>query len=111
MRIRIPSKKVCERFFLIYELKGCQEAVNFLSRHYGIGKMKVVLDGRRAGRGNCGCYFDGKAYLSMKGLNKRTVLHEFYHHWVDAKGREVPSRTEERDANRYATVFLRKRYS
>ena len=29
MRIRVPSKKVREKFLLIYELEGCKEAVNF----------------------------------------------------------------------------------
>ena len=27
MRIWVPSKEVCERFFLICELEGCQEAM------------------------------------------------------------------------------------
>jgi hypothetical protein len=111
MLTRIPSRKVCERFFLIYELKGCQEAVNFLSRHYGIRRMKVVLDGRRAGRGNSGCYFDNKAYFTKKGLSKRTILHELYHHLVDNRGWDLPSHEEERNADRYAREFLENRYS
>jgi hypothetical protein len=87
-------------------LKGCQEAVNFLSRHYGIRKMKVVLDSRRAGRGNRGCYFENKAYFTKRGLGKRTVLQEFYHHLVDTKRWDLPSRREEKDANHYAEELL-----
>jgi hypothetical protein len=108
MRIRIPSRKVCERFFLIYELKGCQEAVNVLSIYYRVRRMEVVLDGRRAGRGNRGCYFENKAYFTKKGLSKRTALHEFYHHLVDTRGWELPSRIEEKRANLYAREFLGK---
>jgi hypothetical protein len=111
MRIRIPSKKVCERFFLIYELEGCQEAVNFLTGYYGIRRMKIVLDGRRAGNGNRACYFENKAYFTKRGLNKRFVLHEFYHHLVSAKGLNTPNLIEERNARNYARAFLRTRHS
>lgn len=110
MRIRIPSKKVCEKFFLIYELKGCQEAVDFLSRHYGIRRMKIILDGRRVGKRARGCYFENRAYFTKRGLNKRFVLHEFYHHLVEAKGWEMPNRIEEENARSYARDFLRSRY-
>jgi hypothetical protein len=33
MRIKVPSKKVRERFLLIYELEGRQKAVNFLTKY------------------------------------------------------------------------------
>ena len=46
MKIRIPSKRVCEEFHLIYELKGAQRGVDVLAEYYGIPKMKIVLDGR-----------------------------------------------------------------
>jgi len=70
MRIRIPSRKVCERFLLIYELEGCQKAVNFLSRYYGVRRMRIIVDGRRAGKGNRACYFENRAYFTKKGLKK-----------------------------------------
>lgn len=73
--------------------------------------MKIVLDGRRAGRGNRGCYFKNKAFFTRKGSNKRFVLHEFYHHLIRGKELDVPSVTEERDARNYAREFLRSRYS
>jgi hypothetical protein len=107
MRIRIPSKKVCERFFLIYELEGCKEAVNYLAPYYGIKSMRIVLDGRRTGNGNRACYIENKAYFTKRGLGKRTVLHEFYHHLVDAKRLDLPSMTEEKEANGYARDFLK----
>jgi len=33
-----------------------QKAVNLLTRYYRIQRMKVVVDGRRVGKGNEGCY-------------------------------------------------------
>jgi len=69
--------------------------------------MKVALDGRRVGRGNRGCYFENKAYFSKRGLGKRTVLHELYHHSVDTKIWYLPSRREEKDANHYAEELLK----
>lgn len=111
MRIRVPSRKVRERFLLIYELDGCQKAVDFLTKYYGVTRMKVVLDGRRVGNGDIACYFENRACFTKRGLSKRCVLHEFYHHLVDAKGWNLPSRVEEKDANGYVREFLRSRYS
>lgn len=78
MRIRTPSRRVCERFVLIYELEGCQKAVNFLTNYYGVRRMKVVIDGRKTGDGNTACYIENKAYFTKRGLNKRTVLHDIF---------------------------------
>ena len=92
MTIRIPSKKVCERFHLTYELKGAQKGVDILTKHYGIPKMEIILNGRKVMRG-CECnYFEGIACFTKRGLNKRNVLHEFYHHFVDTKGLEIARR-------------------
>jgi len=111
MRIRIPSREVCETFFLIYELEGCQKAVDFLARHYGVRRMKIVLDGRKVVRRARGCYFENSAYFTKRGLNKRFVLHEFYHHLVYLKELDIPSRIEEKDARSYAREFLRTQHS
>jgi hypothetical protein len=106
MRIRVPSRKVRERFLLIYELEGCQKAVDFLTEYYGIRKMRVVLDGRKVGNGDIAVYFENKAYFTKRGLNKRTILHELYHHFVYASGLDLPETKEERNANNYAKDFL-----
>jgi hypothetical protein len=76
MRIRIPSKKIRERFLLIYELEGCQKAVDFLTKYYGVRRMKIMLNGRKVGNGDIVVYFQNRAYFTKKGLKKRTVLHE-----------------------------------
>jgi len=67
-------------------------------------------EGARTGKGKRACYFENKAYVTKRGLNKRCVLHEFYHHLVYVKGWEMPSRIEEKDANRYGREFLRSQY-
>jgi len=106
MKIRIPSKKVCEKFHLTYELKGAEKAVKVLTEYYGIPKMKIILNGRRVMRA-CECdYFEGIACFTKKGLNKRNVLHELFHHIVENKGMEMSWRKEEMDANRYTEEVL-----
>ena len=109
MKIRIPSKKVCERFHLTYELKGAQKGADVLTEYYRIQKMKIILDGRKVMRG-CKCgYLEGIACFTKKGLNKRNVLHELYHHIVDSKGLEFSEKKEEeREANRFARKMMRK---
>jgi hypothetical protein len=102
MRIKVPSKKVRERFLLIYELEGCQKAVNSITEYYGVRRMRIVLDGRRAGNGNIASYFENNAYFTKRGLTKQTVLHELYHHLVYVNGLDISKRTEEKDADRFA---------
>ncbi|MGQ9461047.1 MAG: hypothetical protein ACUVRA_07445 [Candidatus Bathyarchaeaceae archaeon] len=111
MRIRIPSKRACKRFLLIYELEGCQKAVNYLTKYYGIRKMKLIVDGRRVMRTRThktylAHYYRNKAYFTKRGLTKRNVLHELYHHIAEAYGIEV--RDEEKLANRFAKEILNK---
>jgi hypothetical protein len=107
VRIRIPNKKTREEFRLIYELEGAQRALNYLANYHGIRKMRIVLNGKKVGKGCEGVYFSNKAFFTKKGLTKRTVLHEFYHHLIETKGLELPERTEEKEANDYAKRLLR----
>ena len=106
MRVRIPRRKVCEKFLLIYELEGCQNAVDFLTGYYGVRKMRIILDGRKVGNGYNACYIENEAYFKKRGLNKRAILHELYHHSVYSKEIEKPNRTEEKEANIHARKFL-----
>ena len=108
MQIRVPSKRVLERFRLTYELKGAHKGVDILTKHYRIPRMKIILDGRRVTRG-CDCdYFEGVACFTKKGLNKRNVLHELYHHIVENLGLEIPENKEEREAERFANRIIKK---
>jgi hypothetical protein len=106
MRIRVPSEKIRERFLLIYELEGCQKAVDFLTKYYGARRMKIILNGRRVGNGDIAVHFENKAYFTKRGLTKRTVLHELYHHLIYVNSLEIAERKEERDANGYVRDFL-----
>jgi hypothetical protein len=107
MRIRIPSKRIRERFLIIYELNGCQKAVDFLTDYYGVRRMRIVLDGRRVPRKCRGVYFKNKACFKREGLKKRVILHETYHHLVEAKGLEMPIGKEEKEADGYSRNFLK----
>ena len=111
MKIKVPPKKIREKSLLIYELKGCQKAVNFLTRYYGIRKMKIIVDGRKVmrtktHRAYSAHYYRNKAYFTKRGLTKRLVLHELYHHIIDACGLDMVLSEEERGANRFAREFL-----
>jgi hypothetical protein len=105
MQIRIPRKRIREKFHLTYELKGCQKAVDFLTKYYGVRRMRIILNGRKVGSGDDACYFENKAYFTKRGLNRRTVLHELYHHLANSKGLEKPDRIEEKEANNYTKKF------
>jgi hypothetical protein len=106
MRIRVPSRKVRERFLLTYELEGCQKAVDYMTKHYRVKRMRIILNGRKVGNGDIAVYFENKAYFTKRGLKKRTILHELYHHLSYVNGLEMAERKEERDANFYARDFL-----
>jgi hypothetical protein len=36
MKVRVPRKRIRERFLLTYELKGCQRATDFLTEYNGV---------------------------------------------------------------------------
>lgn len=107
MRIKVPSKKVRERFLLIYELKGCQKAIDFLTKHYKVRRMRIELNGRKVGNGDVAVYFENKAYFTKRGLNKRTVLHELYHHLLEANNLNMARLKEEKEAGMYSKHLLR----
>jgi hypothetical protein len=106
MRIRLPSRKIRERFLLVYELKGCQKGVDFLTKYYGVRHMRIALDGRKVSKGCLASYCENNAYFTKRGFTKRTILHELYHHLVYANGVEMSQRVEERAANRFARDLL-----
>jgi hypothetical protein len=58
--------------------------------------MRIILNGRKVGNGDDACYFENKAYFTKRGLKKRTVLHELYHHIIYSKGIEEPNRVEKK---------------
>ena len=106
MRFYVLSKKIRERFLLVYEVEGCQKAVDFLTEYYAVRRMRIRLNGRRVGNGDIAVYFE-KAYFTKRGLNRRTVLHELYHHLVYVCGLDMPQGVEEEAANSYARHILK----
>jgi len=108
MRIRIPTKKVCQKFLLTYELEGAEKAVKVLTEYYGIRRMKIIVDGRRVMRACEADYFEGIACFTKKGLNRRNVLHELFHHIVENKEMEMSWRMEEKKANVFAREVMKK---
>jgi hypothetical protein len=105
LSVKLPPKRVRAEFLIVYELEGCQKAVDFLTEYYGVNRMKIILDGRRVSKRCYGGYLKNKAYFTREGLKKRVVLHELYHHLVDSKGFELETRTEEKEANSYVQFF------
>ncbi len=108
MKIRIPSKKVCEKFHLTYELEGARKAVKILTKYYRIPEMKIILNGRRVMRACEADYFEGVACFTKRGLKKRLVLHELYHHIIETKKLEMSERKEEKEANIFARAVIKK---
>jgi hypothetical protein len=106
MRIRVPSRKVRERFLLIHELEGCKKAVDFLTRYYRVRPMRIILNGRKVGNGDIAVYFQNRAYFTKKGLTKRTILHELYHHLTYVNDIDMSTTREERAADSFARDIL-----
>jgi hypothetical protein len=106
LSVKLPPKRVRENFLIIYELEGCQKAVNHLTKYYRVRKMKIILDGKRVRKEWFAWYGENHACFKKEGLNKRVILHELYHHLMDSKGIELAMRNEEKEANNYAEFFL-----
>ena len=109
MRTLTPSKRVREEFHLTYELQGAQKAVDLLAKYYKIRKMKIIVDGRKAGKRCLAIYCSGEhsAYFKRKAIKKNVVLHEFYHHLIHAKKLKVKG--EENEADKFAKAALKTR--
>jgi hypothetical protein len=106
LSIKLPPKKVREKFLIIYELKGCQKATNYLTKYYDVKSMRIFLNGRKVGSKCIAYYLNNRAYFKKIGLKKRVVLHEFYHHLIFSINLELTLRAEEKEANYYAKHFL-----
>ena len=102
LSVKLPHKRVREKFLILYELEGCQKAVNFITEYYGVRKMKIVLEGKKVGKNFLGSYLKNTAYFKKNGLSKQIVLHELYHHLIELKSLEMSLKTEEKEANSYA---------
>ena len=92
---------------MVYELGGAQEGVNYLAKYYRVRKMKIVFNGRKVCKDYVAYYLSNKAIFTRTGLEKRTVLHEMYHHLIEVNELDLLSEVEEKEADNYARTFLR----
>ena len=111
MRKVIPSKRMCERFRLTYELKRAQKTVDLLARYYEIRRMKMIVDGRRVGDADRACCDDDNFTACFKKgtIGKCLVLHEFYHHLANLEDWDISERREGIEANGFASRVLERR--
>jgi hypothetical protein len=107
LSVKLPPKKVREKFLIIYELEGCQKAVNYLTKYYRVRRMRIILNGKRVKKEWFAWYLENQACFKKEGLTKRIVLHELYHHLVELRNLEIALKTEEKEANAYARLFLK----
>ena len=107
MRLKLPSKRVIEKFHLTYEMSGAQKGIGALSRYYGIRRMKIVVDGRKVGNGYEALYYRNIAYFTRRGFNRLNVLHEFYHHAINIFRYEMSSSREEKEASKFAREIIK----
>lgn len=83
------------------------QAVNLLTEYYGVRRMKIILNGKKVRKGYEAHYFENKAYFTKRGLKKKTVLPELYHHLVYVSDLEMSERLEEKEANRFSREFFK----
>jgi hypothetical protein len=109
LTIKPPTKKTREKFLIIYELKGCQKAIDYLTEFYNVKRMRLWLNGRKVGKNYIAYYLENHAYFKKIGLRKQVVLHEFYHHLINCNNIEIKLPQEEKEANCYAREFRQHR--
>ena len=76
------------------------------ANYSGVRRMKIKLNGRKVGNRCIASYFQNRAYFTKKGLTKRTVLHELYHHLIYVNDLDMTGTREERAANSYSKAFM-----
>ena len=96
-QIHVPPKRVRKEFLLIYEMQGCQKAINLLCKYYDVRRMRIVLDGKRTGKTCVAFYENNKAIFRKSSLVKQNVAHEFFHHLVNCKRLNMTEREEEKE--------------
>ena len=106
LSVKLPPSRIREDFLIIYEIEGCKKAVNYLSKYYGVRRMRIVLDGKKVGEWYLGMYLKNCAYFKKEGLKRKIVLHEFYHHLIETSGIDISINVEEREANNFSKKFL-----
>ena len=47
LRVKLSPKSVREKFLIVYGFEGCQKAVNYLTKYFGVRRMRIILNGRK----------------------------------------------------------------
>jgi hypothetical protein len=108
LRIRVPSGRICESFHLTYEPKGAQKGADVLTEYNTVRRMRIVLDGRKVNKKFLAEYRKSNGYFKKRGLTRRLVLHELYHHLVALKGLKTKRTNEEIEVDRFARQIMRR---
>lgn len=129
--LRLPPVEICVMFTTLCRTKSAQEALDMLSKVYGVPSMRMVFQHRfpvndMVCKDALAVYYpDGMtAYFRPDGTTMTTILHEFYHHLVNCYGAKdmldyqiIPdpvtgyyarNEREERAADSYARTFVRR---
>ena len=87
--------------------KEVGEALEALSRHYGVGVPGLRVGMPKRSGGNAGCYVTGTKTIHVANSEKLydpfVILHEFYHHLRTQGGKH---RGTEKHANRFAEEYI-----
>ncbi len=80
-----------------------EEALELLSKHYGVETPKLVIGLPRGRTGVLGCYVPSRKTIYLKSSDQYkdpfVILHEYYHHLRFFMGKH---RGTEKHANKYA---------
>jgi curved DNA-binding protein CbpA len=129
--LRLPPLEICSAFTTVCRTKSAQEAIDMLSKVYGVPSMKMVFQHRfpvndMVCKDALAVYYGEAmtAYFKPEGTTMVVILHEFYHHLVSCYGARdnldyqlIPDQItgyyarnerEERAADSYARMFLRR---
>jgi hypothetical protein len=129
--LKLPPLEICSAFTMLCRTKSAQEAIDMLSKVYGVPSMKMVFQHRfpihdMVCKDALAVYYGEAmtAYFKPEGTTMATILHEFYHHLVSCYGARdsldyhlIPdavtgyyarNEREERAADSYARTFLRR---
>lgn len=129
--LKLPPLEICAAFTTLCRTKSAQEAIDMLSKVYGVPSMKMVFQHRfpvndMVCKDALAVYYGEAmtAYFKPEGTTMAVILHEFYHHLVGCFGARdnldyqlIPDQVtgyyarnerEERAADSYARTFLRR---
>ena len=102
LRLKLDKSSDDFRCVVVY-MKDC-DAVMFRS-YWKNADVRVTSYDDEVGKRYIACYIANKAYFKKRGLKKKTVLHEFYHHLIEAIGLNLTLEEEEKEACFFSRSF------